>query len=140
MTLNSKFLVSLNGGDFIFSKKTVSLVIATLVIIVGCSNNDSNDTKKSYDEKVANNEEITGLGVEGYVKKRTSNRGFLFEVTKEHQMFKTGTLIDVRVDKETMLDELEVGQNVSVWLSGNILESYPPKIKGLKIEIKDSVN
>jgi hypothetical protein len=123
------------------SKKTVSLVVASiLVIIVGCSNNDSNDTKKSDDEKVANSEEITGPGIEGYVKKQTSNMGFLLEVTQAHQIFNTGTLIDVGVDEETILDELEVGQNVTVWYGGPILESYPPKIKGLKIEIKDSKN
>ncbi|MDQ0970845.1 hypothetical protein QFZ31_000723 [Neobacillus niacini] len=122
-------------------KKTVSLVVASLlVIIVGCSNNDSNDTKKSDDEKVANSEEITGPGIEGYVKKQTSNMGFLLEVTQAHQIFNTGTLIDVGVDEETILDELEVGQNVTVWYGGPILESYPPKIKGLKIEIKDSKN
>jgi hypothetical protein len=122
-------------------KKTVSLVVASLLImIVGCSNNDSNDTKKGYDEKEANSEEITGPGVEGYVKKQTSNRGFLLEMTKDHPMFDTGTLIHVGVDEETMLDELEVGQNVSVWYGGPILESYPPKIKGLKIEIKGSEN
>ncbi|EKN67010.1 hypothetical protein BABA_14017 [Neobacillus bataviensis LMG 21833] len=122
-------------------KQTVSLVVASLlVMILGCSNNESIDTKKSDREKVANSEEITGPGVEGYVKKQTSNRGFLLEVTKDHQMFDTGTLIHVGVDEETMLDELEVGQNVSVWYGGPILESYPPKIKGLKIEIKDSEN
>jgi hypothetical protein len=55
-------------------------------------------------------------------------------------MFDTGTLIHVGVDEETMLEELEVGQNVSVWYDGPILESYPPKIKGLKIKIKASEN
>jgi hypothetical protein len=121
------------------SKKTVSLVVASLLImIVGCSNsnNDTNDTKKSFDEKGANSEETTDPGVEGYVKKQTSKRGFLLEVTQDHQVFDTGTLIHVGVDEEKMLDELEVGQNVLVWYGGPILESYPPKIKGLKIEIK----
>ncbi|MGM0780226.1 MAG: DUF3221 domain-containing protein [Bacillota bacterium] len=123
------------------SKRTVSLVVVSLlVIIVGCLNNDNNNIKKNDDEKVANSEEITGPGVEGYVKKQTSNRGFLLEVTQEHQIFSTDTLIHVGVDEETMLDELEVGQNVTVWYGGTILESYPPKIKGLKIEIKDSKN
>ncbi|RHW43363.1 DUF3221 domain-containing protein [Neobacillus notoginsengisoli] len=120
------------------SKKTVSLVVASLlVMIVGCSNND---TKKSDGVKVANGEEITGPGVEGYVKNQTSDRRPLLEVTKDHQVFNTGSLVSVGVDDETLLNKLEEGQNVTVWYGGPILESNPPKIKGLKIEIKESKN
>lgn len=53
------------------------------------------------------------------------------------KIFQTGTLIQIGVDDETMLDKLEVGQNITVWYGGPIYESYPPKTKGLKIEIND---
>jgi Protein of unknown function (DUF3221) len=117
-------------------------------MIVGCSNNPRSDTKKSVDEKVATNEQINvsdsdekiskGSVVEGYVSKRLSTRGFLLEVTKGDLMFDKGTLINIAVDNETMLDSLEEGQNVLVWYGGDILESYPSQTKGLKIEIIDS--
>ncbi|MEH7484985.1 DUF3221 domain-containing protein, partial [Neobacillus drentensis] len=146
--LPSYYFVYINRGDYMIRRKIVSLVmISLLVLIVGCSNNQRSDTKKSVDEKVANNKQITvkdsdeiinkNAFVEGYVSKKLSKRGFLLEVTKGHLGFDKGTLIKVGVDDEKMLDNLEEGQNVMVWYKGNF-ESNPPKTRGLKIEIIDS--
>ncbi len=43
---------------------------------------------------------------------------------KGDQILQTGTLIQIGVDDETMLDKLEVGQNVTVWYGSPIYESY----------------
>jgi hypothetical protein len=51
----------------------------------------------------------------------------LFELTKQESSIKVQ---NVEVDEETMLDELEVGQNVTVWYGGPFSNQIHQKSKG----------
>ncbi|MGX6444385.1 DUF3221 domain-containing protein [Neobacillus sp. K501] len=121
---------------------TVTFVLVSLVLMIaGCSINLSSKTKKSDDKKITDknlDEEINDEAVvEGEVTKLLSENGFLLEVTKGNSSFAEGTLVNISINNETIVNSLEEGQNVRVWHGGKILESYPPQTKGLKIEIID---
>lgn len=122
---------------------TVTIVVVSLVLmIVGCSKNLSSETKKSDDKKITDknpDEKINNSAVvEGYVTKILSEKGFILKVTKGNSAFANDTLIIFNIDNEENSGNLEEGQHVRVWHGGQILESYPPQTKGLKIEIMDS--
>lgn len=118
------------------NKNKVLLVLASLLLmIVGCSNNNSHDTKIVDHKKMVSSEQIKEPSVEGNVTEFISDRVFLLEVTNGAEIFQKGTLVQIGVDDETMLDKLEVDQNVTVWYGSPIYESSPPKTKGVKIEI-----
>lgn len=117
-------------------KNKVLLVLASLLLmIVGCSNNNSHDTKIIDHKKMVSSEQIKEPSVEGNVTELISDRVFLLEVTNGAEIFQKGKLVQIGVDDETMLDNIEVGQNVTVWYGSPIYESSPPKTKGVKIEI-----
>jgi hypothetical protein len=43
----------------------------------------------------------------------------------------------ISVDGKQDFNELKIGQNIKVWLNGELLESYPPQGGAAKIEVLD---
>ena len=116
----------------------LSLFIVVFMLMTGCSyGKDIKTSDNSVSEEVSNADtsEIYGISdnkvLSGKVIKKRKKE-ITLKVSGD-SIIGEGT-IWVKVDDEDMLNDIKKGQKVSIWYD-YIRESYPPKTKGLKIEV-----
>ncbi|MBN6206167.1 DUF3221 domain-containing protein [Ralstonia pickettii] len=115
------FQVNLDGIEIEDKKINIDSVNAADI-----NGEETNTSSSSFSDEIFDNNTLTGEIIE------IENDIFLLDVNDEGKNI--ADTIWVTVEDAKKLNDLQIGQNVSIWFN-MIRESYPPQTDALKIEI-----